>query len=85
MVRKKISQRAARWMQKRIEDLERERGRQRDRWASDWDQSWVNIETLTLSDSSYAKVKTARALKHAVIVLPAESGTVVRLYAERLP
>jgi hypothetical protein len=80
----KISQREARRLRKRVEQLEAEQIRLRSRWASDWGPGWVNIESLTLTPESFAKVRTARLLDHAVVILPSARTNEVLLYADRL-
>ena len=79
-----ISQREARRLQKRVDELESVILRQKNRWSSDWSPGWVSIETLVLTPESYAKVTTARVLGHALILVPSSLGTEVRMYAERL-
>jgi hypothetical protein len=80
----KISQREAIRLRKLVHKLEREADALRNRWASDWEAGWVNIATLEFSPESHAKVKTARLLGHAVILLP-EANNMVRVYADRIP
>ena len=82
---KKISQREALRLKKRVAELDALQRRQSHHWATDWGPRWVRIESLNLTDISFAKIKTARALGHAVILVPSGSGTDVLLYAERLP
>lgn len=81
----KISQREARRLKKRVDELERNQEHMRNRWRSDWVPGWINIDSFVLSDIQFARVSTARALKHAVVMVPADNGNEVRLYAERLP
>jgi hypothetical protein len=81
-MRKKISQRHAKWMQKRITELERERSDQGNRWKSDWSPRWVRIDTLNLFDEAIARVQTARAL---VLVPQSDEGkNKVAIYAEKI-
>ena len=80
----KISQSQARYYRKKNMELMKVLADQKNRWSTDWGEGWVNIETLNLTPESYGKVKTARALGHAVVVVT-DGGTTVRLYAERLP
>ncbi len=80
----KISQREARRLRKRVEELEQQEKYRRNRWASDWHGLWVNILSVNLDAAAYATIKTARILQHAVICLPDGNGTTVRLYAEKL-
>jgi hypothetical protein len=84
MAAKHISQSDARWYKRRAEDAERTLKNQKSRWAEEFSPGWVNIETLCLSSAEFAAVSTARLLGHAVIVVPEDKGTNVRLYAEPL-
>jgi hypothetical protein len=84
MAAKHISQSTARWYKMRAEKAEATLKQQKNRWASEWAPTWVNIETLCLSSTEFAAVSTARLLGHAVIVVPEDRGTNVRLYAEPL-
>jgi len=78
----KISQREARRLRKRVIELEQQFWRMRNRWATDFGPGWVNIETLTLSDASYAKLSTARKLDHAVVVVMGDNNRAL-FYADR--
>lgn len=80
---KKIGRRQAMWYRKEAMRLEMVLANQRNRWASEFRPGMVNIETLTLSDASFAKIETARKLGHAVIVIP-DSGNRVLFYADKL-
>lgn len=79
----KISQREARRLRLHVQRLTRQLDRERHRWSSDWGDGWVNIETISVEASTYAKVNTARLLKHAIIVLPTENSC-LRFYADLL-
>lgn len=80
----KISQAQARWFKKRAETAEETLKQERNRWASAWRPGWVNFETLTLSDASFAKVDVARRLGHAVVVVPGNRSNEIMFYADRL-
>lgn len=80
----KISQARARYYKKRMEEMDTILRRQKNRWALEFAPGWVNIEAICLTPESYAKLSTARLLGHAVVVVPANRGTEVRLYADRL-
>jgi hypothetical protein len=82
-MRKKISQRDALMYRKRVEELESILERQKSRYSSEWSPGFVNIESLTLSDLSYAKIATARILNHAVVAV-CDVGNRVRFYADKL-
>lgn len=83
-VRKPISQKEARRLRKRVQELEKTLADQKSAWRSTWSADWVHLESLTLSTESYAKVMTARKLDHAVIVILGSAGTNVNLYADKL-
>jgi hypothetical protein len=80
---KKISQREAKSLRVRVLELERILEKQKDRWASDWSEGWINIATVRLEPVDHAKIKTARLLHHAVVALP-EGTDIIRFYAESL-
>ena len=84
MSRRKISQTDA-WMYfHKSQRLERILQEQKNRWRTEWQEGWVNIETLILTDTPFAKLATARLLGHALIILPDHdnSNNRVRVYAE---
>lgn len=64
----KISQREAMRLKKRVSDLEANLKHQRNSWSSDW-PGGVNIATLTIPETSYEVIRTARKLGHAVVVV----------------
>lgn len=69
MARTKISQREARRLKRRVEELESMMSRQRSRWASDF-PGGVHIATLQSVDPCVlACLKTARKLKNAVVAI----------------
>ena len=80
---KKISQRQARYYLKEGLRLTREMASWRNRWAAGWAGGWVNIASLKVDDAEYAKITTARLLKHAVVVVP-DNGNILRFYADPL-
>lgn len=84
MSAKKISQRDAQRLKRRVDELEQNLHHMRNRWSSAWVPGWVNIDNFVLSDAQFARLSTARLLKHAVIIVPAVSGNEVKLYAEPL-
>lgn len=79
-----ISQRQAREYRRRMIEAEATLQRQKSRWVSEWTPGWVNIETLFLSDASFARIETARKLGHAVIAVPGGRNNEVMFYAEKL-
>lgn len=80
---KKIGQAQAAYYRKRAIELERVLDNQRNRWAGSFRPGMVNIATLSLSDTSFAKIETARLLGHAVIVIP-DINNQIRFYADKL-
>ena len=80
----KISQAKARWYKKRAEEAERILDLQRNRWAQDWSSGWVHIQTLKIDNASFARLSTARLLKHAVCVQVGNDNETIRFYADKL-
>lgn len=62
----RISQREARRLRKRVQDLERAEESRRYAWASEW-PGGTHLEDLNLSAVSAAKVYTARRLGCAIV------------------
>jgi hypothetical protein len=79
-----ISQREARRLHKRVEELERVLRTQRNNWAGDWIPGWVHIDSLSLAGEDWATVKTARKLGHAVIIVLSTDGRTALIYADKL-
>jgi hypothetical protein len=77
---KRISQREARRLRKRVEELERHFDAQRHAWSGDW-PGGVNICTANFENlpSHLASINTARLLGHAVVAVV--SGNSVRFHA----
>ena len=65
----KISQREARRLRKRVSELERIDAGRKARWSSDY-PGGTNIDTLHVSETEWFIVRTAKALGHAVVVVP---------------
>jgi len=82
-MRRKISQIDSINYRNRMLAAEKKLRDQKNRWSSDWQNSWINIESLTLSDASFAKIDTARKLGHAVIILPGNRNEIL-IYADPL-
>ena len=78
---KPISQREAHALRKRVRELEGRELSRFTRWAQDY-PGGVNIAVVTLDDVTAAKLKTARALSHAVVAVPQSDN---RLYFYALP
>jgi hypothetical protein len=83
MASRKISQRQAQYYRKQNLELTKTLADQKNRWKSDWDPGWVNIETLSIPDVSFAKITTARLLSHTIIVT-SDIGNQLRFYAVKL-
>jgi hypothetical protein len=81
----RISQREARRLRKRVEELERAEDSRRRRWSSEW-PSGTHIATAKWDADARVPVsiRTARALRHAVIATTKDDGTVL-FYALPLP
>lgn len=73
---RRISQREARRLRQRVEELERLEHQRRNAFVSDW--PGVNIATLMCADVA-SKVHVARLLEHAVCVQ--ERNNELRFYA----
>ena len=74
-MRKRISQREAHSLRKRVEILERAIERQRASYSQEW-FGGVNITSAELHQVDAAAIRTARRLSHAVVVIGDESNTV---------
>lgn len=76
---KKISQREARRMKRRIAELERTLDDQRKAWMSDW-PGGIYIDSCRLpSDTAPQSVRIARMLGHAVVAI--DAGDELRFHA----
>lgn len=73
-----ISQREARRLRKRVEELERQIRLRNNAWATEY-PGGVHIATVVGSDTVATAVLTARKLRHAVVVT--NEGTTLRFYA----
>ena len=80
---KVISQREARRLRKRVEQLEAEESARRARWAAEY-PGGVLLDTIHVNVAEWWIVQTARNLGHAVVVMP-DKEEYVRLYGLRLP
>jgi hypothetical protein len=80
---KKISQREARQLRKRVEELEKRNEQNASAWAREY-IGGVNIATVVTSDVSHAICRTARKLGHAIVAIPSDNGKYeLGLYAVR--
>ena len=75
---KKISQRSAIKLKRRVKELETQLEYSKDVLRYGWG-TW--IEGLNLTESSFAKVKVANLLGHAVLITPSGTGTNVAVKA----
>lgn len=73
--RKLISQTEARALKRRVAELEAAEDRRRNAWADTY-PGGANITTLTVPDYARSAVKTARLLKHAVVVTVTSDGSI---------
>lgn len=78
---KKISQREARRLRKRVAKLEREKMLNASAWCREY-IGGVNIDTITVHSTDWAIISTARKLGHAVVVLPGDNSSLL-VYAVR--
>jgi hypothetical protein len=69
---KKISQREAKALRKRVAELERHNEQNASAWAREY-IGGVNINTIAVKDVEWHIISTARKLGHAVIVLPTDN------------
>jgi hypothetical protein len=76
---KKISQREARQLRKRVAELEKINEQNASAWARDY-VGGVNIDTIPVKDVEWHIISTARKLGHAVVVLPTDNFKLL-LYA----
>ena len=84
-VKKLISQREARRLKKEVAQLTSRLEGQNRRWSSEW-PGGVNFSRLLIGGESQAvgRIQTARALGHAVVVLPSSDGKELLFYAIKL-
>lgn len=82
MAAKKISQREARRLQKRVSELMRNERERNNRWSSSF-PGGINIATLELNPISYAKIDIARRLGFALVVTIGSSERSILVHAVR--
>lgn len=70
---KKISQREAKTLRKRVAELERHNEQNASAWAREY-IGGVHVATVSISDVSHAICKTARKLGHAVVAVQSDNG-----------
>jgi hypothetical protein len=71
----KISQREARALRKRVNEMETVLDRQRNAWADSWPDG-VNIATFAVDREINAAIRTARRLNHACVVVLKSDGDI---------
>lgn len=80
-MRRTISQREARTLQKRVAELEGILERQQNRWASDWPMGthlgWIEPTNQRLT----GHIEAARLLKHAVVCTLTHDGNRINFHA----
>jgi hypothetical protein len=64
----KISQREARRLRRRVEQLERNEESRNNRWSGDY-VGGVHLWNATVPETVFAAIKVARALGHAVVAV----------------
>lgn len=80
---RKISQREARSLKKRVAELEAVLQRQRAAYATQW-PGGTHVDTMTVKSEEFHIVHTARKLGHAVVLVPSEYPK-LHVYACPLP
>lgn len=72
---KKISQREAHALKRRVEELQAAERQRISAWSSEWPRG-VHLSNVLMSEgtSICREVLTARKLRHAVVVVPAATG-----------
>lgn len=75
-----ISQREARRLKKRVAELEGVEESRMRRWATDW-PGGTEIARLDCQPISLSAIRTARKLRHAVVVVSDEESATVRFMA----
>lgn len=77
---KKISQREARALRRRVEMLELAATAERNAWCRDY-PGGVHIGWQEVTLETIARVKTARLLGHPVVVVPSNKDNCIGFYA----
>lgn len=75
----RISQREARRLRKRVDELERLEVRRNCAWIAEY-PAGVHLATISVYPHDYATVVTARKLGHACVLVP-DAKDSVRIYA----
>ena len=77
-----ISQREARRLKKRVEELEHQEYVRRRAWATEYPGGTL-LDTIAVQNAEWHIVNTARKLGHAVVVVP-DKEDYLRVYGLRL-
>jgi len=77
----RISQREARRLRKRVDELERRDEARRRAWSGEY-PGGVHIDTLTVAGVEYVAIKTAWSLGYYVVVKPSRTNE-VQVFAVR--
>lgn len=67
----KISQREARRLKKRVDELEGVLDKMNNSWVGEWPRG-CHLDTITVKSEEFHIVRTARKLGHAVVLVPSE-------------
>lgn len=79
---RRISQREARALRKRVRELEALQRRQRTVWGEEWpDGTIIGRLQLDAPSLQIQAVQTARRLKHAVVAVPVNDNKALVLFA----
>lgn len=70
---KKISQREARRLRKRVAELEKRNEQNASAWAREY-IGGVHVATVGVSDVNHAICRAARKLGHALVAVPGDNG-----------
>lgn len=76
----KISQREARALKKRVAELEDAEYRRRSAWVSQY-PGGAYLKSMAINEIEWNIVRTARKLKHAVVVIESQNTYELHLYA----
>lgn len=70
---KKISQREARKLRKRVAELEKRNEQNASAWAREY-IGGINVTTIATHDAPHAICKAVRKLGHALVAIPSDNG-----------
>lgn len=81
MTAKRINQHEAQALRRRVIDLEAREEARRSMWVNDY-PGGTHIASVTVNDVAAAKIRTARVLRHAIVVT---NGTLAEIHFYALP